>query len=246
MKTTFFASLIVLAFAALPASAQISTDRPGLGYNPATVDRGTLQVELGLPSAAATASGDVDVQSYSFPVALRFGVVPGLELRLGTSLYEAVRTETGGQSRADGEIGFDVLQAGAKLNLAAQTGFDVALLPSVYIPAEGGDVGFSGVAVAAWSLPYGFGLSTAAGFFAQGGDVNGDFVAVLGRSLADRVSGYVEAAAYPADGTTPAYAGAGLAFLVSPDLQLDAHFDRGLTDDADDWLFGAGLSFRLQ
>lgn len=62
----------------------------------------------------------------------------------------------------------------------------------------------------------------------------------------EALSGYVEVAAFPQENATPVYAGAGLTFLVNPDAQIDAFLDRGLNDEADDWLFGGGISFRLR
>lgn len=40
-----------------------------------------------------------------------------------------------------------------------------------------------------------------------------------------------------------AFAGAGLLYRLTPDLQVDVHVDRGLADAPADWLFGAGVSF---
>ena len=41
------------------------------------------------------------------------------------------------------------------------------------------------------------------------------------------------------------FLGGGIKYLVSNDLQLDLSFDRGLTSDSPDWLFGLGLSARF-
>ena len=68
---------------------------------------------------------------------------------------------------------------------------------------------------------------------------------MLGASLAGPVSAYVEVGAFPDGDATPVLAGGGLLVLVSPDVQLDASFDVGLTDGAADLLFGAGASFRF-
>jgi len=236
----------LLAVPVASAQETISTDRPGLGYNPTTISPGIFQVELGTPSASASEAGAANVQTFSFPAALRLGVTDALELRLNTSVYDIAQTEIADETESEGQAGFDVLEAGVKLNFAAQAGFDAAVIPSIFIPTEGGPVTVSGIAVAGWSLPNAFGLTTAAGAAVTSGDVSGTFVALLGRGLTDRLGSYVAAAAYPADGATPVFAGAGLTLLLTPDLQLDAGFDRGFSEGAGDWLFGLGIAFRLR
>lgn len=255
--------LVLLVLAAsvsawTPASAQISTDRPGLGFSPVVVPRGTFQVEAGLPQATrvngpeiAGASGNLTV--FSFPLALRYGITERVEIRAATSLYDVARisidTPTGGDSDSDGTVGFDTIELGAKVQLAT-SGPTVALIPSVLIPTtEAANLAVAARAVAGWALTDRLGLTTVLGAVVADGEPDaqlaGEVVAVLGASLADAVSAYAELGAYPQDGSTPVLAGGGILFLVSPDIQLDASFDIGLNDDAPDLLFGAGLSFRL-
>jgi hypothetical protein len=47
------------------------------------------------------------------------------------------------------------------------------------------------------------------------------------------------------DGADSSFAGAGVKYWLSNDLQLDGFFDRGLTDESPDWLFGIGLTARF-
>ena len=76
--------------------------------------------------------------------------------------------------------------------------------------------------------------------------LTGSIVGVLGHTVTGRLSGYVETGWYPAEqADDPAYVGAGLALLLRNDAQLDLSFDRGLSDAASDWLFGAGIGIRL-
>jgi hypothetical protein len=80
---------------------------------------------------------------------------------------------------------------------------------------------------------------------AEGSNVIANFVALLGRSFTPAFSGYVEMAAFPTDGATPIYAGAGVAYLVSNVVQLDASLDVGVNEEAVDLIGGLGLSFRV-
>ena len=251
-------ALTLLALAAsAPAAAQISTDRPGLGFNASVVDRGTFQVEAGLPQAtrvdASVGGADASITTFSFPVQLRYGLTDAVELRLGSSLYDVTRlsvdTPVGGGDDSDGDAGLDVVELGAKVQLATN-GPTVALIPSVLVPTtEAADLAVAARAVAGWALTDRVGLTTVLGAVVSDADpdasVTGEAVAVVGTSFTDALSGYAEVGAYPGDDATPVYAGGGLAFLVTPDLQLDASFDLGLTDEAADLLFGAGASIRF-
>lgn len=251
------ALLALSALLAAPAGAQIATDRPGFGFSPQVVDRGTVQVEAGIPQATRTDASvgpvDASVTRYAFPVQLRYGLSETVELRAGTSVYDVTRlsvdTPVGDGSDSDGDAGFDVVEVGAKVQLATN-GPIVALLPSLLVPTtEAGDLGGAVRAVAGFALTDRVGLTTVLGATVTDTDpdrdVRAEAVAVVSTSLADALSGYAEVAAFPGDGGTPAYAGGGLLVLLNPDVQLDASLDVGLTDEADDLVFGAGLSFRF-
>ena len=247
-----------LAGLTAPASAQISTDRPGLGFSASVVDRGTFQVEAGLPQAtrrdvsAGRFEGSLTV--FSFPVQLRYGVTETIEARLGTpSAYDVTRlsidTPVSDGSDSDGDAGLDVVEVGAKIQLATN-GPVVSLIPSLLIPTtEAGDLAGTFRAVAGWALSERFGLTTVLGAVVTDADpdtqVTGEAVAVVSTSLADALSAYAEVGAFPSDDATPLLAGGGLTFLVTPDVQLDASFDVGLNDDAPDLIFGAGASVRF-
>jgi hypothetical protein len=230
----------VLATAlAAPVAAQdtISTDRPGLGFNPALIAPGVVQVEAGVP-AVTTGEG---TELYSFPALLRVGVTDRLELRAGTSLYDI-------DADADADnVGFDTIELSAKVGvLDGSDGVPrLAVIPAVFIPTESGSASVSVNATAGWSLPSGFGLTTVAGIGVADDEATFALVGVLGRSLSDALSAYVEAGMYPGPGDDAAYAGGGVALLVSPDLQLDAFVDLGLTDAAADVIAGTGVSLRF-
>ena len=76
---------------------------------------------------------------------------------------------------------------------------------------------------------------------ADGGSVEATTISVPVLALRYGISEWIEIRA-----ASPLYNRiAGLAFLVTPALQLDTFFDRGLNDDATDWIFGVGVSARL-
>ena len=235
------------------AQGTIATDRPGLGFSAAVVPAGAFQLEAGLPAVAIGRSKGTRTTLTNFPALVRAGLSRGVELRVGSTLYNSQRTTLPeGSERASG---FGAVEVGAKLSFGIR-GTDVALIPSVILPV--GDsrfgvdrTGYTANAIAAWSLPAGFGLTTVAGLAltpAEGGSrtTTGALIAVLGRGLTDRLGGYVEGGLYPTpDLSDPAYVGAGGTVLVTRLFQVDAFVDRGLGPAAPDWLFGLGAAVRV-
>ena len=229
-------SLLLLAvLASATASAQISTDRPGLGFSPATVGARVLQIEAGTPQAVL----DVD-DSFSVPVALRYGVTPDFEVRVSASVLDGISDDG-----LDAEFGLRTVTAGVKFAVPTDA-LALAVIPEFVIPTEGGgDVAFQ-VNVPAGLSVGDFGLTLIPGLVAGGGTTQLNAVAVLSRALGGTFSGYVEAGAFPfLDGDAPVVLGAGLAALLNPDTQVDAFFDAGVTDAAPDLVVGVGISFRI-
>ncbi|HEY7472878.1 MAG TPA: transporter [Gemmatimonadota bacterium] len=256
------ALLLVPAFSrSLHAQATIATDRPGLAFSSITVPRGALQIEIGTPQIERVDVGGVEATTTRIPfLAVRYGVTERIELRAISPIYNHVEIDDG--TTKTSESGNGDLELGAKVHLRrgfldGGSGPDLSLIGSVFLPV--GDAPFTisddregyavnGVAQApagSWTLTGVVG----ANYLPLGEDshvTSANLVGWVGRSLTSRVSGYVEAGWFPSDADTePAYAGAGVAFLATPLVQLDAFFDRGLNDDATDWIFGGGVSLRL-
>jgi Putative MetA-pathway of phenol degradation len=236
----------------------IATDRPGFLFSSLTVGRGTFQTELGLPAVTLIQDGDSEFRSTSLVVLLRFGVADNLELRLGAPVYTEARVEFGPFDET--ESGYGDLEAGVKWHVLDNEGGrpSFALIPSVILPT--GEEGFSAEdpvyqlnAVSEWTLADGWGLAGLAGYLnGPAGDDRFNqevFALSLGRSLPSPAwSAYGEAAYVVTDldgASDSSFLGGGIKYLVSNDAQLDLNFDRGLTDDSPDWLFGLGLSARF-
>ena len=253
-----FALLLALA---LPARAQgtISTDRPGFTFNPTVVPAGAFQIEVGTPQVVYSSSGDDSAALLNAPTQLRYGITPQLEARLFSTIYNFASSETAGvDSDADG---FGDVELGLKYQLltADDRGTpSLSLIPAVVIPT--GQTGFSvedpvinANVAAGFTLPSKFGLTVLAGGTfrtADDSDPNANLAVLIGRSFTPQLSGYVEGAYFPSDGSNPLFAGAGLAYLVSPLVQLDAFFDAALNDDGTgfaggDIIGGIGISTRF-
>ena len=236
--------ILVLLAALLPvaAQAQLSTDRPGFGFDPSTVGRGTLQIEAGVPDATF---GEA-VDTYSFNAAARLGLFSRLELRAATSIYDIVKVE-GGED--EGDFGFNSVRFGGKLAISGGSR-PLALIPEVTVPLEeSGDVFYDLNAVG------GFRIDAASFTFVAGAGTGDDvtrinLAGVLSTPFSPIVTGYVEVAAQPTDydtgSVTPLYAGGGLLYLLNANTQIDVYVDAGLNDDAADGLFGFGITRRFQ
>jgi hypothetical protein len=243
---------------ALNVQEPISTDRPGFAFSPITVPHGALQFEVGLPLVETTDGGSTESTVVRVPVvAIRHGLLERLELRAGSALYNHASVEAG--SGEVEESGHGDVELGAKVQVleAAGRSLNLSFIGSVFLPV--GDDAFT-----IHEDRAGFALNGAAGgalatiswitvvganWIPLGDDeyrTNANLAAYLGRSLTERISSYVEVEWFPADDDTdPFLAGVGLALLVTPVLQLDVSVDRGLNDDATDWIIGAGVSTRF-
>ena len=251
-------ALLVLVLAGpVVAQSAISTDRPGLTSNPTVVPMGAFQVEVGTPQV--TSGGDATL--VNAPTQLRYGITPRLEARVFSTLFNDLSVDGLSVEGATSEAsGFGDIEVGFKYQIltAAPGGTpNLSFIPTVVIPVGDDDlVGISTVSdpvvnanvAAGFALPSGLGITLLAGATiptADNANVNANLVGLVGRSFTPQLSGYVEAGAFPSDAVTPLYAGAGLAYLVSNRVQLDAFFDAGLNDAAVDLIAGVGISARF-
>lgn len=255
----FIALCVLLLFFPGAAFAQaIVTDRPGILFSSLTVGRGVFQTELGLPQVTLTESGGTRFRTTSLAALLRYGIGDSFELRLGSPVYTKTHIDFGAFD--DSASGYGDLEVGAKWHLLDNHGGQpsFALIPSVILPT--GEDGFTADdpvyqlnAMSEWTLANGWGIGALAGVLngPSGGDryYQETFALAAGRSLPSPAwSAYGEVAyvATDLDGAADsAFAGGGVKYLVSNDVQLDLSFDRGLTDDSPDWLLGLGLSARF-
>lgn len=280
MKHALPVLLLALVCCASPLAAQdlddpIATDRPGLGTGTSVVQPGRVQVEVGTPGVAylhGTAIGqrpsgpfevDVDNWRINFPTLLRAGLLPWLEVRLSSTIYNFTEVEVtdraGGFGLEGSAEGFGGLNVGAKARLLRGSGATptLSLVPTVTLPVGEGQfasdrTGYTADLVAGWDLADGAGLTLIPGTRLDPVSDIDDFIftftttGVVSGSLTDRLGSYVEGQYFVTDGEFHGgYAGAGLTYLVSPTAQLDFFFDSGIGEEAADWRFGGGVSIRF-
>jgi hypothetical protein len=211
------------------------TDRPDFTEASSTVGLGRVQLEAGYTYTRDRFAGTTRVD-HSFPEALlRVGLFADwFELRLGENYHS---TRTAFAQPTERLAGLEDLYVGAKLGLAEQRAYlpELAVILQATVPT--GSRGISTEKV----LP--------GANFCYGWEVVKDLVDAGGVFL---VNGAVDAdrhAFYPTSATAPGvtsqhYFDTGLAYLVTPDFQIDVRAGWGLSKSADDFFAGAGFAVR--
>ncbi len=229
-------------------SPELVTDRPDQTESATVVPRGLLQVETGLLIARES-----QARRYELPGTLvRIGVGGRTELRVG---HTGMVGGAGSRGAGDSEIG-------AKVNLIAQPDRwrpELAILGALSLPT--GDDGFSSGGVdpsflVAFSndlsprvaLGYNVGAAWESSPDRPARATSVLFSSSLGFSPTDRVGTFLEF--FGARQTTGAEGtglsvDAGVTFMLTPTIQIDAYAGKRLHGSADDRFVGTGLSFRL-
>ncbi|WP_139350494.1 transporter [Rhodanobacter sp. B04] len=222
-------------------------DRPGYGFTPVVLDAGDIIVEQGLPDWSRDRQDGTSSSLYSADSLLRIGLGGPVELQLGSSPWNALRqTGAGGDTSIQGH-GDTVL--GLKLALpSSNQAFSWGLLGSVEF-TDGAQAFRS--ERRQYLLGAQFNLqaneNNSLGLYLQdvrsGGADSTTVAASDNYALGKTVTLYAEAAwLHVPDQGSGTVAGGGLAWMVTPRVQLDAGFDRRLSGAAPDWQTNLGVS----
>lgn len=251
------------AFAAPAALAQsadpIVTDRPDYVESSKVVGKGRFQFEASVAFDRFDEAG-IDARAWSTPTLLRLGVTDNLELRVETDGRVRARTSIDGLGTMR-ESGFADTALGLKWhtsdggNGAPSIGWLLhADLDSGSAPFRGDGIRPSLRVVAEWELAHGMSLGLMPGISYENNDegkryVNGSLGIVVGKSFSDRLRGFAEVAA-PAiasssNGGSVAAFNAGVAYLLTPQVQLDTAISRGLNSRTSDVGWTVGLSMKF-
>jgi Putative MetA-pathway of phenol degradation len=227
----------------------IATDRPDFTEASSAVGLGVAQLEMGYTFAKSTGTQD---HSWGEPL-LRVGVLANwLELRLGFAPVS--------QRTIDSVSGTEDLYLGAKLGLTRQDGFlpEIALVPQMTVPTGSSEFTSDRVLPGA-NLLYGWDITDIWSFAGSTqynrsvDDLGSSYdewaqSLTIGRGLTDQVGSYFEwFALVPEEAASVAtehYINGGLTYGWTDDVQMDVRIGKGLSDAADDYFVGAGLSLR--
>lgn len=212
-------------------------DRPGLGFAPAALQAGDFTWEQGLPDF----SRSDDTTFYTADSLFRLGLGGPFELQLGTS-WNHLSTP-----RHDAS-GMGSTSVGLKIAPHTSGAFSWGVLGSVAFTDGSREFGnphkqyLLGAAIN-WQLD----PRNSVGAYIENNHADGrndQLLAVnAGRALTDTVGGYVELGWQHLDGSrSGSMGGAGLTWMATPNVQLDASFRHRIGGEIDTWQGGLGVS----
>lgn len=231
------------------------TDRPDATEASSTVGKGVLQFETG-GLYESFEDKNIKSENYTYNTTLvRYGILDNVELRLGWDFVEGT-TKVNNKKVNNVTSGLSPLLLGLKIDIAKEDGAmpEIALIGHVfpvfsaakdYRPEYTGvdfRLAMSHTLSEKSSLGYNIG--------AQWGNDTAEAAAIYtiayGYSISDKLGAYAELYGdLPEDSTANHYWDAGLTYLVSNDLQLDAYFGTSITE-GQDLLLALGLSYRIK
>ena len=243
---------------------ELVTDRPDATESSSTVAPGYYQLETGFTHFEHNDKGD-GVEGHGVAESLlRIGLVEDWELRLGYGGYQWERAHSSGgptdddDGSADPEIGF-------KVKLAEEEGMmpEMAFMSHLSLPAGKSPFtshradpsyrfAFSHTLSEKYSLGYNLGQAWATEEDALGDrDTRSAFqyTVALGMAIDETTGMFVEFFGdipTGSGGVGPANTlDGGFTWLLADNVQLDLAAGVGLSDSADDWFIGTGISIRL-
>lgn len=259
MRRLAAVALTVCAFCALDAHAQDNDaatpafDRPGIGFSTSTLPRGGVALELGLPSLQRDRDDTgVLATQYGTDINLRVGVSEFIELQVFGTPWNHLRLEPrdapSSSYQGAGDSGVAVKVA---LPLQSEKQGLALLASTTFATGERRFTQDATQYALGASYEYAFNDRWAGALYANAtrgaGADSFTWSPSLGLALTDKVGAFVEAGFTRTDGRpSTAIVGAGVTWMVTPTVQLDASFDVGLDDDSPDLLAGLGVAFYFQ
>ncbi|MBC7699624.1 transporter [Aquabacterium sp.] len=251
IATTLAAGLL-LPLAAHAEEAVMATDRPDIVESSAVVGLGRFQIETSFASESNTVAG-VKTTTRTTPTLLRYGITENTELRL----------ETDGFIRDGQDNGFADVALGLKWH--THDGDEATGKPAIawlfHADLDSGARAFRGQGVrpsvrvvAEWELPHDMALGIMPGVLADKNDAGEHFVAgifavTVGKSWTDGFRTFIEVAGQQLSsrkngGAVVTY-DAGMAYMLSPAMQLDAAVSIGANQYTPDRLWTVGFSVKF-
>ena len=239
---------------------EMVTDRPEQTESSSVVAPGYVQVEVGVTRTDNDDDG-IEVETDEILETLvRIGVTDRVEVRIGFAGFIAVETSTGGASTDDSGAGD--LAIGSKVYLCEEHEWrpELAFLGTLTLPtgeesSQRIDPSFR--LLAGHSLGERFSVGANAGIAWESEEDTGgsrhtlssfEWTAVAGVALDEKTGAFFELfgdVGLSRQGGPRNSVNTGVTYLMAPNVQLDAAVGLGLSEDADDWFVGIGLSIRF-
>jgi hypothetical protein len=233
---------------------ELVTDRPDATEAPTVVPVGSLQVETGGLYTSFKQDG-LQTEQFTYNTSLlRFGVLERLEMRVGwnlESIHQTLRNNTISKS----DIGLSPLLLGVKVAIAEEKGWkpEIGLIGHVFLPFTANKDTRPETTGTDFRFAFNHTLSDRSGIAYNLGaqffeDVPGAayvYTFAYGYSFTDRFAVYGELYGdLPENFSANHFWDAGVTYLVSPLMQLDATIGQSITE-GQDILVSVGLSFRI-
>lgn len=247
--TKIYALLTCLLTLPLVVQAQnaISTDRPGEGSNSATVvAKGNFQLESGLYYQHDVNQEGNESTTLLLPsVLVRIGLFNNFELRVNRDYI------------SDGEqLGSDALTLGTKIGILNETATvpAMALQAQLTLPNTGSEVYETNYTQPAIILLISknindfLSITTNAGAAWENDDPRAIYQYALSfdMSITDKLIGFIEIYGNLPEGQINEHLlDYGLAYLITPNFQLDVSSGAALTPEATDYFVSIGLAWRV-
>ncbi|MBV7270133.1 transporter [Winogradskyella luteola] len=235
--------------------APLVTDRPDATEASSTVGKGILQFETG-GLYESFEENNIRFENYTFNTMLiRYGILDNVELRLGWDFVEGV-TKVNGNKLDNVTSGLSPLLLGMKIDIAEEKGCmpEIALIGHVfpvfsasadYRPEYTG-VDFRLSLSHTLSEKSSLGYNIGAEWGNDSPEATAIYTLAYGYSISDKFGMYAELYGdFPEDNSANHYWDAGMTYLVSNDLQLDAYVGTSITE-GQDLLLGMGVSYRIR
>tara|TARA_R110001632_G_scaffold101498_2_gene209186 strand:- start:1712 stop:2455 length:744 start_codon:yes stop_codon:yes gene_type:complete len=235
-------------------SQELVTDRPDATEAPTVVPAGSLQVETGaLFSSFDKENTLTKVYTYNTTL-LRYGILDNVELRVGWNLDE-IQTTIDKELTAASKARFSPLLFGAKVAIAQEKGWkpEIGLIGHLFLPFTAPKEVRPQYTSADFRFAFNHSLSENSGLaYNVGAQWESDdpeiayiYTLAYGYSFTDKFGTYVELYGdFPEDSNANHFWDAGVTYLVSPLMQLDATIGQSITD-GQDILVSVGVSFRI-
>jgi len=231
------------------------TDRPDATESSSTVGKGVLQFETG-GVYESYENNNIKTENYTYNTMLiRYGILDNIELRLGWDFVEGT-TKVNGNKLDDVTSGLSPLLLGMKVDITEESGLmpEIALIGHVfpvfsastdYRPEHTG-VDFRFSLSHTLSEKSSLGYNIGAEWGNDSPEATCVYTLAYGYSITDRFGIYAEVYGdLPEDHSANHYWDAGMTYLVSNDLQLDAYVGTSITE-GQDILLGIGFSYRAK
>lgn len=238
---------------------ELSTDRPDTTESPYSVDAGHYQIEWEAVSYGTDRDDGVRTNVLTSSINLKAGLSDDIDLQLVLEPHTRVTTKEDGDS--DTESGMNDTEVRLKINMWGNDGGDTALaiMPFVRFATHDDDFGDDGKTEGGIIVPLGFSLpggwESAAMFEVDrvrnednDGYINEYLQSItFAHDITAEVGGFLEFVHDKRDESgaeSETYFDAGLTYALGPYVQLDAGFNLGLSDAAEDTRVFIGFSYK--